>query len=208
MSGPLSRWQELLRACGAADDRTVRSAFERIAACYAEPHRRYHTLAHVMAVLDAVDLLDDGVPDLRAVRLAAWLHDVVYDVRADDNEARSADAARELLNVLGVPDPMVDECCAGILATADHVAHDAAQEVLLDADLAVLAGTAADYDAYAAAVREEYGWVPDEDFRAGRADVLRGLLAHDRLFRTDAAAAWEPRARANLTRELAALAAP
>lgn len=206
MNDPRERWRALLAACGAGDDAAVEAGFDQVVTRYAEPHRRHHTLRHVRAVLDAVDALDPGGLDLRGVRLAAWLHDVVYDVRADDNERRSAELARDLLGALGVERGVVDGCCAAILATADHVAHDAAQEVLLDADLAVLAADPDDYDAYAAAVREEYSWVPEDDFRAGRAAVLRGLLAHERLFRTAAAAAWEATARANLTRELAALA--
>lgn len=75
--------------------------------------------------------------------------------------------------------------------------------MLCDADLAVLAGGPDAYAAYAAQVREEYGFVPDEAFRAGRAAVLRQLLALPRLFRTPyGAAEWEARARHNLATEL------
>ncbi|MBK3534429.1 hypothetical protein JHN48_33635, partial [Streptomyces sp. MBT72] len=60
-----------------------------------------------------------------------------------------------------------------------------------------------EYAAYAAQVREEYGFVPDEAFRAGRAAVLRQLLDLPRLFRTSyGAAEWEARARHNLATEL------
>lgn len=75
--------------------------------------------------------------------------------------------------------------------------------MLCDADLAILAAAPKEYGTYAAQVREEYGFVPDDAFREGRAAVLRQLLGLPRLFRTPhGVAAWEPRARQNLTTEL------
>jgi predicted metal-dependent HD superfamily phosphohydrolase len=47
--------------------------------------------------------------------------------------------------------------------------------------------------------------VPDDAFRAGRAAVLRGLLALPSLFHLPAHREWEPLARANMTAELADL---
>jgi predicted metal-dependent HD superfamily phosphohydrolase len=75
--------------------------------------------------------------------------------------------------------------------------------VLCDADLAILAAPPAAYAAYTAAVRQEYHFVPDDAFRAGRAAVLRRLLELPRLFRTPyGRRAWEATARYNLTGEL------
>jgi predicted metal-dependent HD superfamily phosphohydrolase len=75
--------------------------------------------------------------------------------------------------------------------------------VLCDADLAILASPPSAYAAYTAAVREEYGFIPSDAFRAGRAAILRDLLALPRLFRTPyGAERWEATARYNLTAEL------
>src|SRR5687767_4640444 len=57
---------------------------------WSEPHRRYHTLEHLQAVLAVVDEHADLAADADAVRLAAWYHDAVYEPFATDNEARSA----------------------------------------------------------------------------------------------------------------------
>lgn len=90
--------------------------------------------------------------------------------------------------------------------THDPAPGDADGELLCDADLGVLAGAPEEYAAYAAAVRAEYGFVPDEAFRDGRAAVLRQLLALPRLFRTAYGAAhWEAPARTNLAAELVRL---
>ncbi len=116
--------------------------------------------------------------------LATWYHDAVYDPRAGDNEARSADLARRDLTGLGVGADRVDRVAGLVLATRDHRAADPDAAVLVDADLAILAVPAGDYAAYVAAVRAEYGFVPEAAWRAGRAAVLAGFLARPRLFAT------------------------
>ena len=62
------------------------------------------------------------------------------------------------------------------------------------------------YDAYVAGVRADFAHVGDADFRAGRAAVLRDLVARAHIFSTShARELWEDAARANLQRELAKL---
>lgn len=181
-----------------------------VIARWSEPHRRYHTRHHLAAVLAAVDRLAAAAEDPAAVRLAAWFHDVVYDGRPGWDEERSAQLAQARLPRCGVPAPRVAEVARLVRLTAAHdtlAAGDANGAVLCDADLAVLGGPG--YDAYAAAIRQEYAHVPDDLFRKGRAEVLRRLLATPRLYRTALARdLWEDRARANMTAELSALAAP
>ncbi|MET8548259.1 HD domain-containing protein [Micromonospora zamorensis] len=206
----LDRWRIAARGAGAGSGLTSTSAGERLLSQWREPHRHYHTVAHLTAVLDVVDEHADlaGRPDV--VRLAAWFHDAVYDPRAagDANERDSAALAESVLTGLGVPAPTAAEVRRLVLLTAGHTVApgDPDGALLCDADLAVLAAPPADYDRYAAAIRREYAHVPEPAFRAGRAAVLTGLLALPALFRLPPLAArWEERARDNMRRELAAL---
>ncbi|MFI6517429.1 HD domain-containing protein [Spirillospora sp. NPDC050679] len=172
---------------------------------YGEGHRRYHTRAHLTAVLDLVDELADHADDPDAVRLAAWFHDAVYDPQRADNEERSARLARRMLADTDLPEAVVEEVARLVVLTETHAPDGADRngQVLCDADLAVLGSDPDDYAAYAAAVREEYAFVPDEFFKAGRAEVLAGLLELPALFHTPPARArYEERARANLRTEL------
>ncbi|WP_438486476.1 HD domain-containing protein [Streptomyces sp. S186] len=175
---------------------------------WAEPQRRYHTTDHLTAVLDRIDELAAHADDLPAVQLAAWFHDAVYRPDRSENEERSAALAERALPELGITEARTAEVARLVRLTVTHDPapgdHDGA--VLCDADLAVLAGSPDAYAAYAAAVRAEYGFVPDPDFRAGRAAVLRQLLALPRLFRTPTGHdRWEAPARRNLATELALL---
>jgi predicted metal-dependent HD superfamily phosphohydrolase len=191
------------------DGAAAESAFTTLTAAYAEPHRAYHTLAHIAAVLATLDTLRDGADDWPALELAAWFHDVVYDPRRADNEAQSAAVARRTLTGLGVPAALIDHVAALIRQTQAHEPDpgDPDAPLLLDADLAILGAAPAAYAAYAAAIRREYAWVPDADYRRGRAAILRHFLARPRLYHTAALfAAREAPARRNLAAELATLA--
>lgn len=172
---------------------------------YGEPHRRYHTRAHLVAVLDLVDELAGHADDPDSVRIAAWFHDAVYDPERADNEERSARLAARMLADTDLPDAVVARVVRLVELTATHAPEEGDRDgqVLCDADLAVLGAEPEQYAAYAAAVREEYAFVPDEFFRAGRAEVLSGLLALPRLFHTPAARErFEERARDNVRTEL------
>ncbi|MDG5807061.1 hypothetical protein P9869_31230 [Streptomyces ossamyceticus] len=175
---------------------------------WSEPQRKYHTLDHLTAVLDRVDVLEEYAADPALVRLAAWFHDAVYLPERSTNEERSARLAERALPEAGVPAEKVAEVARLVRLTVTHdpADDDSNGQVLCDADLAILASPPDAYAAYAAAVRDEYGFVPDDAFHEGRAAVLRHLLTLPRLFRTPyGQREWEERARANLRAELTEL---
>ena len=200
-------WLRATAAVGAHGD--VAGAGANLLGRWTEPHRRYHDLAHLDAVLRNVDALAGEAEGADDVRLAAWFHDAVYDPTARDNEARSALLAATVLSGLRVPDPCTGEVVRLVTLTATHDPGEGDRNgaVLCDADLAVLAGTEAAYVGYTDAVREEYAHLDDATFRSGRAAVLRSLLDRPALFRTEhGRTTWEGPARANVTAELSRLA--
>ena len=174
---------------------------------WSEPHRRYHDVAHLRGVLDAVDDLAGFAEDPDAVRLAAWYHDAVY-AGAPDDEENSALLAESDLSALGLPAGLVAEVARLVRLTVEHdpAPADRNGQVLSDADLAVLALAPEEYRSNTAKVRAEYGHVSDDDFRTGRARVIESLLAAPALYRTpDGRRLWEDAARRNLTSELHSL---
>jgi predicted metal-dependent HD superfamily phosphohydrolase len=189
-------------------------AFLRLLARYREPHRHYHTVTHLAAVMTTAEELmaQVDVADPAAVRLALFFHDAVYDPRSSTNEAASAALAREALTILGLPPARIGAVEHLILSTAAHEpsaeCEAGAAAVVLDADLAILSSEPARYAAYAAGVRAEYAHVDEPGWRAGRAAVLRRLLDRPRLYRSAPMAGHEERARANLAAELAGLGPP
>lgn len=172
---------------------------------YESVSRSYHDARHLLEVLDAVDAMADEADDIGTVRLAAWLHDAVYDVRGGDNEDRSAALAEAVLPAYDFDTETVSEVARLVRLTETHDPHpgDTNGEVLCDADLAILASDEGRYAAYVDGVRAEHRHVDDRTFATGRSAVLRELLGLPSLFRSHYGRdAWEAAARANMTREL------
>jgi predicted metal-dependent HD superfamily phosphohydrolase len=205
VSRTLARWFDLGHRLGVRLSAALEMA-EVLTAAYGEPHRHYHTLSHIEACLGVLERVPLGDTERAEAELAVWFHDVVYDVTLSENEARSAALAKAWLAEQGLDAP---EVAATIEMTAGHGLPDGASVVMRavhDVDLAILGAPAVEYDAYAAAIRREYGHLDDDVYRLGRRDVLHRLGASKALyslpmFRTT----LEPRARANLARELAHL---
>lgn len=199
------RWAATVAAARGPEGADPAPYAANLLARWNEPQRRYHTVEHLTAVLDRVDELAEYADDLAAVQLAAWFHDAFYRPDRSENEERSAALAERALPELGVGAARTAEVARLVRLTVSHdpAPDDRDGEVLCDADLAVLAGSPERYAAYAAAVRAEYAFVPDPDFTAGRAAVLRQLLALPQLFRTPLGRdRWEHTARRNLATEL------
>jgi predicted metal-dependent HD superfamily phosphohydrolase len=206
-----STWTGAVGLLG-GDRQVAAAAAADLAARYAEPHRRYHDVAHMRAVVrDAATLARElclTASEHAVLTIAAGAHDVVCNGHPGDDERRSASWARDWLTRAGVAEAHVARTGELILATMAHLAppDDLTAWALLDADLAILGADPGAYDRYRAAVREEYAALDEPVWRAGRAEVIAGLLARDPIYGTGAARRrWEASARANLARELESL---
>lgn len=203
LAGPLlRRWTALLPE--AAD--TGAELLDR----WAEPHRRYHNRAHLLAVLEALDALGNthAAPHGRTVELAAWFHDAVYAGRAGEDEEASASLAEDLLGRAGHDPVATREVARLVRLTAGHRPgrDDLPGALLCDADLSVLGRDSHGYRRYQRAVRAEYAHVAEPDFLRGRTAVVEHLLGLDPLFHTSAARAlWLEPAMRNLAAEHADL---
>jgi predicted metal-dependent HD superfamily phosphohydrolase len=195
------KWHDLLIAW-AVPPFLANEMFEDVRQHYAGPGRFYHTFNHVGAVLDTVENLAAFARNRNAVKLAVWLHDVIYDSRASDNEARSADYAEQLCEKLSIPEGRV--VASLILKTKTHEAEDDPDaHVVIDADLAILGASDLAFRAYADQIRQEYAWVPEPDYQIGRRQVLERFLARPRIFHH--LAQLEKPARRNIAAEIAQL---
>ena len=203
-------WHETAARAGLAGP-NAEAAFVDLCRRYSEPGRAYHSLDHIAAMLSTISEFGGNLHGDGAVRLAVWFHDAVYDSRRGDNEAQSAAYVAEVLNHGGASSRLVPTVERLILATKTHQAlpGDTDCQILLDADLAILGSSAAEYGRYAQANRAEYAWVPEQDYRVGRRRVLESFLGRARIYYTDALfERREQAARANLLREIEWLTNP
>ena len=213
-----ARWTAFAASIGAGRDAAV-AVFADLERRHGDPGRHYHTLAHVADCLVELDSAPTLCDRTDAVELALWFHDAVYDPRAADNEARSAALLREAGSRLGLDPALAARAEALVTATA-HLAgggilpDDATpgpsrrdREAIRDIDLAILGAPRDRFDAYETAVRREYAYLPDPEWRSGRSRVLRMFLDMPRIYLTDPFHdRRETPARRNLADALARLA--
>lgn len=189
-----------------AAEPAVRALCDAASDAWNEPHRHYHAMQHLA---ECLRWLDD--PKVRAaverpfeVELAVYLHDLVYDTTRSDNEEVSADRAVALLSAIdGADHAAIDRVRQMVLATKTHATEEPDTRVMLDVDLSILGAEEARFAEYEAQIREEFQWVPDEAYRAGRRRALEGFADRPRIFHSAALfEALESRARENLRRAL------
>jgi predicted metal-dependent HD superfamily phosphohydrolase len=194
-----ARFAGLVRRLGGA--RAAAPSFDGLIAAYAEPHRAYHDVNHVDDCLTKFDAARDLAERPDEVEAAIWFHDAVYDPKAKDNEERSAERAAEALSAAGVDSEVLRRVVSLILATKhDREPFGPDEALLIDVDLSILGRAPEVFAAYDAAIRQEYAWVPDGQYRAGRRAVLQRLLDRPAIYVTAYFRdRYEEQARRNLT---------
>lgn len=171
---------------------------EALREAYASPPRAYHHFGHVVETLAHFRSVAEGpgwhAPD--TVRLALLYHDAIYVPGRKDNEARSADLAREHLRRWPpAVDVDIDRVVALILLTARHGGLHGGDfpdspegedtRRFLDCDMAILGAAPDAFAAYDRAIAEEYRAVPRWLYRRKRRAFFRTLLDGERIFLSD-----------------------
>ena len=182
--------------------------FKKIAEHYQSKDRAYHNFEHIEKLLSFLERHSGKITDRMDVKLVAYFHDVIYDTTKKDNEEQSAEYAQNYLRQLGISAGVINHVVALIRATAKHKAieDDADSAIFLDGDLAILGSSEEEYDKYSAKIRKEYAWVPDEQYKLGRRQILESFLKRPKIYFTKSAGEeLEDQARKNITREIAGL---
>lgn len=147
---------------------------QQVFLAYAEPHRFYHNIDHILFCLAQYDTFAPEPHDW--LEAAIWLHDVVYrpgysGVR--DEELSASWAASRLCSKWS---PVETQIHALILAT-DHSCVDefgGSADYIVDVDLSIL-GTSS-FGSYEKKIRREFGGVADRKYSRGRTEFLRRFL--------------------------------
>jgi predicted metal-dependent HD superfamily phosphohydrolase len=202
-----SMWHGLMNSLAVEEDVSA-ELFADLVAHYDGDSRHYHNLEHIHNVLAAIRRMQSQAQNLAAIRLAAWYHDVIYEIDATDNELRSAEYAKNALRKTLIDDEMLEVVADMIRATditrdpPDHTDF----RILLDADLATLASDYDYYDKNAKAIRKEFAEVPDDEYQVSRREILNRFLERKRIFLTKKMfETSEAKARRNIRREIDSL---
>jgi predicted metal-dependent HD superfamily phosphohydrolase len=200
-------WVDIWQQLGVGDSPALRRLHGDVLGRYSEPHRHYHTAQHLAECFDKVQEIIALAEHPAEVFIALWFHDAIYDTRRQDNEARSAEWARSAALELGASAESAQRIHHLVMATrhaTEPIGADA--QVLVDADLSILAAPPARFQEYEAHIRREYAWVPDEIFRVTRAKILKEFVGRPHLYCTPRfRERYDAPARRNLEQSLASL---
>ncbi|HSH05000.1 MAG TPA: N-methyl-D-aspartate receptor NMDAR2C subunit [Anaerolineae bacterium] len=200
----LTEWVALLKREGVGAGEGGIAVGKQLWAAYTEEGRYYHSAQHIWDLLAGLERFKAYVDDEGLVALAIWFHDVVYNPWAQDNEARSAEYARDSLVELGVEQTRAERVATLILATSGHVAtEDTDCQLFLDLDLMGLGAEPSVYQKQSEDIRREYQMVPEPLYRAGRRHILEEFIKRERLYYTPPLyELYESQARLNLQQEI------
>jgi predicted metal-dependent HD superfamily phosphohydrolase len=200
------RWNGLIERL--TGNRTPDHSFRRLVAAYSEMHRYYHNISHIEHCLAEFDRVVNLCTSPDEVECAIWLHDVVYNPHAADNEEMSALRAKEILSESRCPEAKTLNIQELILATK-HLQPPTIPDaqLIVDIDLSILGQPPDIFQKYEDSIRNEYSWVPDDEYRVGRSTVLHHFLDQPSVYSTERfQKMYEIQARKNLTTVLVALA--
>lgn len=159
-------------------------------------------------MIKVLDRMDKHQSERDILHAAIWYHDSVYHPhRLDSSNVSDSSSLFKLTHPDWKSSTQKRLVVEMIEATSGHDLDSQQCEgpalvgLFLDMDLEVLSWDAARYRIYVSQIREEFSFVPDEQFRIGRVSVLNSLLAKP-LFRTPEFAHLETKARCNVEREI------
>jgi predicted metal-dependent HD superfamily phosphohydrolase len=175
---------------------------------YKEPHRFYHTLAHLNQCLGELDTAAGQIEQADATEMAIWFHDIIYQYGAKDNEDLSAATFLEAAGAHMAAD-FVGRVCELISATKHAgAAQDAGIACMVDIDLSGFGLPWEGYLADSNALREEAPGVSDKQYYQGKLRFLDELQRWPSLFQTGYfRERLESTAQANIARYCAQLRA-
>jgi len=160
---------------------------------YAEPHRHYHTMAHITHMLNLAQEHRMRLRDFPLVCLAIIFHDIVYNPQAGDNEEQSAELFRRFSKDVKLQEERAQKGYDWIVATKTHstIAHTSVSNpgtldihYLLDFDMSCIGFSLGDYLSQGSEIRREYCHLSDEEWTKGRIKFLGSLQKIPFIFAT------------------------
>jgi predicted metal-dependent HD superfamily phosphohydrolase len=188
---------------------TVRTWSEQFVQRYTEPHRYYHTLAHISSMIACLDVRLSEIKDQKAVELAIFFHDWIYEPQGASNEAESVLVFEKFAIEIGLAANLRLKVVRLVEATVKHEIadnvpseEDTDMKLFLDFDLEVLGRNWEEYKIYASQIRREYSCFEQQEYNIGRATVLSKFLARDKIYFSDTFCEEEKFARENMRKEI------
>ena len=199
------RFFDIWSRCGGGEEKAC--IFDEIETHYLEPHRYYHTTAHIVFCLDELDKVfskfspSEAVLQQDAVELSIWFHDIVFEIPGVNNEQKSAEYFLEVSDGRLCND-LRNRVHDAIIATTHKSTPDSFESQLtVDIDLAGLAQSWPEFFVDSRNVRTEFSHLSDKEFNVGQGKFMKSLLDRASIYSTEYfLSSHEATARQNVAR--------
>lgn len=146
---------------------------------YSMPTRHFHTIFHVKDLVEQISkktFTDDRA--MNSYYYAALFHDIVYDPTRDDNEARSAEKAREFFNAGWSPLVDIELACRLIMGTKilDDRNESIGVRMFNQMDRSILTKSVDRLVEYGDQIWKEYSHVSRGEFLNAHFEIIRKML--------------------------------
>ena len=165
-------------------DDTVESIIKH----WSEPQRSYHSIDHLKDLLEMIKKLN--VPtgpkdfDPQSPRLidnhlfyllviTAIYHDIIYDPKSKDNEAKSAEYFKSKVKNKTLFDKII---CDAILATKTHKTANRVSKIFNSLDMDILNRDYPELLKWEKGIYQEYKFYGNENYKKGRLEFLESEL--------------------------------
>lgn len=168
------------------DEKQGLKLWNELEQAYSAKGRYYHNLDHLTFMLKNAVLRKSEIGDFDTMAFSIFYHDVVYNPKKSNNEAKSAELMGKRLSATSFPSGKIKKCFDQILATKEHSSEmDEDTCFLLDLDLLILGESLETYKTYTSNIRKEYAMYPDFMYKPARKKVLKHFLDMPKIFKTE-----------------------
>ena len=162
-----------------------RLIWDQLESSYGEPHRHYHTLAHVLECLDELDGCGAQVQCPHEIEMALWFHDVIYAVGGRENERLSKELFQRCFRDVWSSDSVAR--IEQLIAVTDHSQQpmDNDQRFMCDIDLASFGKAWPAFLKDSEALVQESPHLDPDQYVRNKLAFLDGLNGRRRIYYTE-----------------------
>lgn len=158
-------------------DATPDEEYKKLLDIYLQGHRVYHSLSHIVAAINEHEKAKHLMERPDEVLFALFYHDSVMKKMSRVDEERSGQLAYSTAKNALLPEEFavnVRNLCIDTKHNAIPQTNDG--RIIIDIDLSILGKPTFEFNRYERAIRQEYSWVPEQQFKEVRRGILEKFL--------------------------------
>ena len=177
--------QQFIKLWPSENPAQIENIWDILTTHYSESSRFYHTKQHILDCLQHYEDIKKYLTSSDAVQMSIWFHDIIYDIKATDNEEKSAAFFAQIAkNILSRE--FIDTVKELIISTKHKKPPpNCDQAFLVDIDLSSFGSTWEKFIQDGEKLRKEAPHLTEKQFNDNKISFFQMLLSRKKIFFTD-----------------------